>query len=254
MTTSLKSALAAAATLALVSTPFTGPTFAQQRSERATSKLALPASGPIPVAFVLTESSVMIDFAGPWEVFQDVMIPSRGPKMADQHIFHLYTVSDTKQPIHTSGGMQITPDYTFDDAPQPKIVVVPAQMGGSAKMKQWLQHTATTSDVVMSVCTGAFQLADAGLLNGKPATTHHMSLDRLQGKYPAINVQRGLRYVQSDPVIFTAGGLTSGIDLALHIVDLYAGREIATATATYMEYESDGWKEGRAMTATASQR
>jgi transcriptional regulator GlxA family with amidase domain len=205
-----------------------------------------PATGKIPVAFVLTSGAVMIDFAGPWEVFQDVMIPSRGPRMEDQHVFQLYTVSDTKDAIRTSGGMQITPDYTFDDAPRPKIVVIPAQMGHSPKMLEWLRTASKNSDVVMSVCTGAFKLAAAGLLDDKPATTHHGSYAVLQQMYPKVKVQRDRRYVQSDPVIFTSGGLSAGIDLALHIVDAYFGHEIAASTAQYMEYEGLGWQNPQA--------
>jgi len=197
--------------------------------------------GPIPVAFVLTEGAVMIDFAGPWEVFQDVMLPSRGGDMANQHIFRPYIVSDTLKPIHVSGGMTVTPDYTFENAPSPKIVVVPAQDGESPTLLHWLRNAAKQSDVVMSVCVGATQLAKAGLLDGKPATTHHASWERFQREFPTVKVQRDRRFVRSDNVVYTSGGLSSGIDLALHIVESYFGHDVAAATARQMEYEGSGW-------------
>ncbi|HEY6147889.1 MAG TPA: DJ-1/PfpI family protein, partial [Thermoanaerobaculia bacterium] len=139
------------------------------------AKLVAPASGPIPVAFVLTQGAVMIDFAGPWEVFQDVYLPSRGGSMDNQMPFQLYTVSDSRDPIRISGGMRIVPDYTFDDAPAPKVIVIPAQGGETPKMLDWIRNAAPQSDLVMSVCTGAYVLADTGLLAGKSATTHHTS-------------------------------------------------------------------------------
>ena len=205
-------------------------------------KLVPPEHGSIPVAFVMTEGAVMIDFAGPWEVFQDVMVPSRGSAMSDQHVFHPYVVSDTKAPLKTSGGMTVTPDYTFDDAPAPKIVVVPAQHGNSPRMLEWLRNAAAHGDVVMSVCTGAFKLANAGLLDGKPATTHHSYWVHFQHEYPKVDLKRDMRFVQSDDVVYTAGGLSSGIDLALHIVDGYFGRDVAAATARQMEYEGTAWQ------------
>lgn len=205
------------------------------------SKLAVSGKGRIKVALVLTEQAVMIDYAGPWEVFQDVMLPSRGGTMEDRHVFDLYTVSDTADPIRTSGGLRVIPDYTFDNAPQPNVVVVPAQMGHSQKMMDWLRAKAKSSDVVMSVCTGAFRLGEAGLLNGKSATTHHGAYVSFQHEFPTVTLVRNMRYVQSDPVVFTSGGLSSGIDLALHIVDLYFGREVAAGTARNMEYEGEGW-------------
>jgi transcriptional regulator GlxA family with amidase domain len=92
----------------------------------------------------------------------------------------------------------------------------------------------------MSVCTGAFQLAKAGLLSGKSATTHHDFIESLTKQFPDIDVKRGLRFVEG-PKISTAGGLSSGIDLALRVVDRYFGREAAERTASYMEYQSKGW-------------
>lgn len=184
----------------------------------------------------------MIDFAGPWEVFQDVMITSRGGPMENMHVFDLYTVSDSRNPIHASGGMQIVPDYTFADAPRPNVVVIPAEGPDSARMVDWLHTMVSQSDVIMSVCNGAFNLAETGLLNGKKATSHHSAYTRFQKQFPEVIVQRNMRYVQADPEIFTAGGLSSGIDLALHIVELYFGRAAAEDTALAMEYEGQGWK------------
>jgi transcriptional regulator GlxA family with amidase domain len=227
--------------------------WAQAQSSSPLSKLHVPAKGTINVAFVLTEGSTVIDFAGPWEVFQDVMIPSRGASMEEQMPFNLYTVSDNTNPIRTSGGMQIIPQYTFDNAPQPKVVVVPAQAGRSPKMLDWLRRMSKDSDILMSVCTGAFKLGMAGVLKGKPATTHHDFFDAFQQQFPDVALQKGKRYVQSDSVVYTAGGLSSGIDLALHVVDLYFGREVAANTARYMEYEGTGWIDNKGIEATTSQ-
>jgi putative intracellular protease/amidase/YHS domain-containing protein len=207
----------------------------------AASKLSPPATGQIPVAFVLTRGAVMIDFAGPWEVFQDVYLPSRGSSMDDRAPFSLYTVSNTREPIRTSGGMTVVPDHTFDDAPQPRVIVIPAQGGETPKMLEWIKKASEKADVVMSVCTGAFVLADTGLLSGKSATTHHASYKSFAMKYPDIRVQRGARYVENDKLA-TAGGLSSGIDLALRVVERYFGREAAVSTAYQMEYQGEGWR------------
>jgi transcriptional regulator GlxA family with amidase domain len=203
------------------------------------SKLTPPAKGTIPVAVAISEGVTVIDFAGPWEVFQDVWIPGRGKEMEDQMAFQLFTVSEKTDPVIGSGGLKLVPDYTFESAPAPKVVVVPAQRG-SAALHKWLRAVTETTDVTMSVCTGAFQLAKAGLLSGKSATTHHDFIESLTKQFPDIDVKRGLRFVEG-PKISTAGGLSSGIDLALRVVDRYFGREAAERTASYMEYQSKGW-------------
>jgi transcriptional regulator GlxA family with amidase domain len=203
------------------------------------NKLTPPAKGKIPVAFAISEGATVIDFAGPWEVFQDVMISSRGSNMDEQMPFQLYTVSEKTEPITGSGGMKLVPDYTFDSAPQPKVVVVGAQRGSKA-LHAWLNKMSASTDLIMSVCTGAFQLGRAGLLAGKSATTHHEYLEQFAKAFPDVTVKRGLRFVEEEKVS-SAGGLTSGIDLALHVVERYFGREVAQTTANYMEYQSKGW-------------
>jgi transcriptional regulator GlxA family with amidase domain len=206
-------------------------------------KLTPPPSGQILVAVAISEGVQVIDFSGPWEVFQDVMLNHGKPDAGmDHHMpFELYTVAETKDPVTGSGGLKILPDYTFENAPAPKVVVVPAQAGSPA-LHAWLKKVAASpnTDLVTSVCTGAFQLAAAGLLSGKPATTHHHALKALKQEYPDIDVKSGLRFVESGN-IDTAGGLTSGVDMALRVVDRYYGRAVAQQTAEYMEYQSKGW-------------
>ena len=199
-------------------------------------KLTPPADGQIPVAFTMSRGATMIDFAGPWEVFQDAMLGS-GNNM--RSAFRLFTVSEKTEPIESSGGMKIVPDYTFETAPTPKVVVIPAQAGSKA-LHEWLRKIVDSTDVTMSVCTGAFQLGRAGLLSGKEATTHHDFFDQFAKAFPDVKLKRGLRFVEG-PKISTAGGLTSGIDLALRVVERYFGRATAEQTAFYMEYQSKGW-------------
>lgn len=195
-------------------------------------KLTPPAQGRIPVAVVISEGVTVIDFAGPWEVFQDVMVGEQMP-------FQLFTVADKIETITASAGLKLVPDYTFATVPECKVVVIPAQKG-SEPMREWLREMSPMADVTMSVCTGAFQLAKAGLLAGKSATTHHQFLDRLEKDFPDVKVQRGVRFVEGER-ISTAGGLSSGIDLALRVVERYYGRRVAETTATYMEYQGKGW-------------
>jgi hypothetical protein len=92
----------------------------------------------------------------------------------------------------------------------------------------------------MSVCTGAFVLASTGLLSGKAATTHHGAYVDLAMQYPDIHVERGARFVEAGNLA-SAGGLTSGIDLALRVVERYFGRDVASQTASLLEYQGKGW-------------
>ena len=193
-----------------------------------------PAKGEIPVAFVISEGAVIIDFCGPWEVFRDVMVSG------GDHPFRLYTVSDKTDPIHASGGMKIVPDYTFANAPAAKVIVIPAQSEPSAAMLKWIRESTKNSDVTMSVCTGAFVLAKTGLLSGKSATTFHSAFNSFAMEFPDIKLKRGARFVENGNLA-TAGGLSSGIDLALRVVERYYGRDVAQKTAYNMEYQGQGW-------------
>jgi transcriptional regulator GlxA family with amidase domain len=199
------------------------------------NSLKPPPNGSIPVAFLISDGAVIIDFCGPWEVFHDVMVPGR----QDQP-FRLYTVSESTSPIRASGGMQIVPDYNLTNAPAPKVIVIPAQSEPSPAVLEWIRKTSKDTDVTMSVCTGAFVLAKTGLLSGKSATTYHGAFNSFAIEFPDIHLKRGARFVE-DGNLATAGGLSSGIDLALRVVERYYGREIAQKTAYNLEYQGQGW-------------
>jgi len=236
----------AAAISGSISTAWTAGRQEQASRAQKTSGLAVmpnalkpPASGAIPVAFVISKGAVLIDFAGPWEVFSNADIPDRD--MMD-NAFQLYTVAETLDPIKVSGGMKIVPNYTFQNAPPPKITVIPAQNGASEAMLDWIRKASKTTDVTMSVCTGAFVLAATGLLNGKSATTHHTAYTDLGMQFPDVKVLRGVRFVEEGNLA-TAGGLTSGMDLALRTVGRYFGPEAIQRTAFQLEYQGKGWMD-----------
>lgn len=215
-------------------------------------KVSPQKNATIKVAVVISDGATVIDFAGPWEVFQDTMLADSKGNMIMP--FDLYTVAPTKSPIHSTGnghpGLMITPDYSFADAPTPDIVVIGAQSGG-AGLTEWLKKVHADHKVIMSVCTGAFKVAKAGLFDGKQATTHHWYFENFAKDFPDVKLVKQVRYVEADPITFSAGGLSSGIDLALHVVKDYFGEKVAQETADYMEYQGTGWKSNKGISASA---
>jgi transcriptional regulator GlxA family with amidase domain len=189
-----------------------------------------PAGGKRNVAIVVHEGVELLDFAGPGEVFAAA---GRGGA------FNVYTVAETTKPIISQRFLSINPQYTIDNCPKPDIVVIPGGntlvLLGSSKFMEWVKETAKDAEVILSVCTGAFVLARAGLLEGKEATTHFASVERLAKMYPKITVRSDRRLVDNGKIV-TAAGVSAGIDGALHVVARLHGQEAAQATAKYMEY------------------
>jgi transcriptional regulator GlxA family with amidase domain len=199
--------------------------------------LRVPADKRLSVAFLLGPGAEVVDFAGPWGVFEYVSVPG-----LETSPFHLFTVAESLAPVKVSGGLRVVPDSTLKTAPQPHVVVVPAQGEPSPAVLAWLKRVSEKADVTMSVCNGVFLLAKAGLLDGKVATAHHGGLSLLAAEFPAITVKRGARFVDAGN-LSSAGGLTSGIDLALHVVERYFGRAVAEQTAEQLEYQGQGWRD-----------
>jgi transcriptional regulator GlxA family with amidase domain len=208
-----------------------------------------PTEGSIAVAFLLSDDAVVIDFAGPWEVFENVTVPGRtaGP------VFRPYTVAETTTPIKASGGMTIIPNFTFANAPAPQVIVIPAQSDPSVAAIAWIVQASQSADLTMSVCTGAFVLAKTSLLSGKSATTHHNAYMDFVMQFPDITLKRGARYVESGKFA-SSGGLSSGIDLALRVVERYFGHSVALKTADNLEYQGLGWMNPGSNVAYAKRR
>jgi putative intracellular protease/amidase len=201
---------------------------------------ARAAEGKRRVAILVYNGVELLDFAGPSEVFA-----SAGRSRA----FEVFTVAETRDPIASQGFVTVRPQYSIADCPRPDLIVVP---GGaplrSRAVIDWIKRRAPDSELVMSVCTGAFALAEAGLLDGVGATTHWSALDDLQRRSPGTKVQRNVRFVDSGKVV-TSAGVSAGIDGALHVVTRLLGTEAARQTARYMEYR---WEPEPSDLATAS--
>lgn len=192
---------------------------------------AAPKDGSIFVAYVVGRGANVMDIAGAWEVFQDTVVGDRAP-------FRLALISDLKAPFEATGGLTMTPHYSFDDdVPQPNVIVMGAQGEHTPNKIAWIREQSRKADVTMSVCTGAFLLAKTGLLDGRKATTHHEFYDRFAQQFPKVQLVRGPRFVENDGgKLCSAGGITSGIELALRVVQRYFGEPPANQAAYYMEY------------------
>lgn len=190
------------------------------------------------VVFVVDSGAELVDIAGPWGVFEYATHASTG-----RSPFALSSVAATAGPLVLSGGMRVVPDRTFAECDHPDIVVVPA-MGSEADdaLLNWLRAVHPTAMLTMSVCNGAFVIAAAGLLDGRTATCHHGGYGAMRAMFPKVTVQRGVRWVDHGDVA-TAGGLTSGTDLALHVVERLLGPGWAERTAKDLEYFGDGWHD-----------
>jgi putative intracellular protease/amidase/YHS domain-containing protein len=200
------------------------------------SPLPDPTAGRLPAAFVLGPGAVVLDFCGPLEVFSDASTKDGKP------LFAPYMVAATRDSVTVGGGMKVVPDYTFKTAPQPKIIVIPAmdRVAASLEMYEWIRSASKATDLTMSVCNGAFVLAKTGLLSGKSATCHHGGYFRFATEFPDVHLKRGARFVE-DGDLASAGGISSGIDLALRVVERYVGKEAAMQVADGMEYQGKGW-------------
>jgi len=191
------------------------------------------------VGILLFNQVEVLDFAGPFEVFS----VTAGKQISEKPFF-VYTVAERKEAIKARNGLTVLPDYDFKNAPVFDILIIPGGYGAeeieinNPVLIEWIKKSAKQVGLVASVCTGAFLLAKAGLLNGKSATTHWMDIERLKREFPEIKVVNGRKFVDEESII-TAGGISAGINMSLYIVKKLLGRETAEAAAKRMEYDID---------------
>lgn len=189
----------------------------------------------IKVGIFLFNEVEVLDFAGPFEVFS---LSSKN----NEKLFEIITIGETGELISARNGLKVLPMANFKDKIKLDILIIPGGYGAEEiEIKNqitinWIKEQKSKVKILASVCTGAFLLAESGILDNKSATTHWMDIDRLENEYPKIKIIKNLKFVDEDDII-TSGGISAGINMSFHIIKRLFGVDIAKSTAKRMEYD-----------------
>ena len=199
---------------------------------------------PRNVGILIFPDVEILDFCGPFEVFASATLPPETDGGPETRLFEVFTVAERPEIVACRGGLLVQPNHTLDNHPPLDVVVIPGGYGTRRAQENpvvldWITQQRQKGAMTTSVCTGAFLLGAAGLLDGLRATTHWTTIEGLRGSLPATNVLAGVRVVDEGEII-TSAGVSAGIDMALHVVRRLHGDEVARRTARDMEYEGEG--------------
>lgn len=187
------------------------------------------------IAVLLFDGVEELDFAGPWEV-----LSAWAHQWPDDGV-EVFTIAASAGRIRCAKGLGVIAEHAIAAAPPFDVLVFPGGRGTrpmleDPEMIAWVRELAARNVLLASVCTGALVLAKAGLLDGKPATTHHGSLTLLAELGREIDVQPEARFVDNGTVL-TAAGVSAGIDLALHLIVRLHSVERARQVRRYIQYD-----------------
>ena len=195
---------------------------------------------PRRVAILAFDEVEALDFAGPYEVFTTASRMALRESPAAAAPFEVFSVARTRGPVRARAGLMLLPDHGFDDAPPVDLLIVPGGVVDQARRcgdtLRWLAQANAHAELTASVCTGAFLLADCGVLQRGPVTTHWEDQADLASAFPALEVQSSVRWVDQGRVV-TSGGISAGIDMSLHLVARLAGEGLALRTARQMDFQ-----------------
>ena len=196
------------------------------------------------VGILLYDEVEILDFAGPFQVFTTATRVYARAHPDSPRLFEVMTIAADSQPVLARGGLQVLPSHTFDNPAHLDVLIVPggihtAQLERRSVI-EWIARKASETTITASVCTGAFLLAKAGLLDGKSVTTHWEDIQDLRKMFPNILVRENQRWVDEGRIV-TSAGISAGIDMSLYLVARLADHELAVKTARQMEYD---WREG----------
>ena len=168
------------------------------------------------IGIALFDGVEELDWVGPWEVLR-----TWAEQWPDDNV-DVFTAAHADGAVTCAKGMRTVPDHRWDWAPQVDVLIYPGGRGtrpqlGDEAVREWLRARRRSTPIMASVCTGSLVLADAGLLDGRPATTHWQNLELLEKLGREIELRPDDRYVDDGDVI-TASGVSAGIDMALHLV------------------------------------
>lgn len=197
------------------------------------------------VAIYVYDGVEVLDFAGPYEVFSTASRVFARAEPDSPPPFAVHLVGESKGKVTARAGFQVIPHFTLNEHPEIDVLIVPGGVHGAQLKKrsvlEWVrsEHAKEGGSLIASVCTGAFLLAAAGLLDGLTATTHWEDCADLARDFPLVTVKEGLRFVEHERVM-TSAGISAGLDMALSIVARFSGQDLAKRTARQMDYE---WRE-----------
>jgi transcriptional regulator GlxA family with amidase domain len=192
------------------------------------------------IGIYLFDNVEVLDFAGPFEVFSTAarLRSRQGPDAGA--LFDVFTIAEATRLIRARGGLRVRPQYDFADHPPVNVLIIPGGIVSDELEREtvvdWITRCAASASITASVCTGAFLLGRAGLLDGKPATTHWEDIPDLRAMYPGIEVKAGTRWVDTGQIVSSAG-ISAGIDMSLHLVERLDSKELALSTARQMEFD-----------------
>ena len=199
---------------------------------------------PRNVGILIFPDVEILDFCGPFEVFASTTLPPQTDGDPETRLFEVFTIAERAELVACRGGLLVQPNHTLDDHPPLDLVVIPGGYGTLREQENpvildWITRQRRTGALTTSVCTGAFLLGAAGLLDGLRATTHWTTIEGLRTNHPTTEVLADARVIDEGEII-TSAGVSAGIDMALHVVHRLHGDEIAQRTARDMEYDWTG--------------
>jgi transcriptional regulator GlxA family with amidase domain len=187
------------------------------------------------IGIYIYENAEVLDFSGPFEVFSTAeRLNNTSPRL------NVFLIGETNLPIQARGGFCVTPKYNICTHPKLDLLIV---VGGvhteeiqKTNIIRWLQHQAYKVPIVASVCTGAFLLAEAGILNNIEVTTHWSDIAEFKQTFPDNPIIENVRWVDNQNVV-TSAGISAGIDMSLHLVSRLCSQQLALSTAKQMEFQ-----------------
>lgn len=188
--------------------------------------------------YIYPEAEVL-DFSGPYEVFSTASRVAGRRTPAAPPPFEVMLIAESPGLVRARAGYEVRAHCAIDAHPPLDVLVVAGGVASAELAKphviDWIARTAAGSELTASVCTGAFLLGKAGLLESREATTHWEDVDELIAMLPTTTVLRDAPWVDSGTIV-TSAGISAGIDMSLHLVERLVGRDLAEATARQMDY------------------
>jgi transcriptional regulator GlxA family with amidase domain len=185
----------------------------------------------VKVAVLIYNGVELVDMNGPIDVFLKA-------NRYNNNRYQIYTVAATTDPICSEGKVvTVIPQYDITSCPEPDLIVIPGiiNLEVDPSMIAWIREMGGSGKKIMSVCIGLYTLAKTGLLSGRKATTHYLAIDSVHEQYPDIHLVKNVRVVK-DGNILSTGGITSGIDGALAVVEEHDGEVLAQQVSDVMVY------------------